>query len=257
LIDLGAYETLARARGATTPAPIVNQREEVMRHSKLRIKAFGLTVAVALSLMAFTAAAQAEVLAGGGNEAVFQIQGGSALLATLTGESEGQVRILEPARNLTIRCNTLDFVEGKILTAKEALIKITYLECVALEFSNESQEIANCKLINGAIPTTLRALPRTHEGKPFILLEGDGANIGTIQYEKEKGCVLPSTSPIQGSVIGEVTTGEAVQPLLQFKEATEKLFGDKINYGTFQLVLDASITLELTGTHKGMSLGIL
>lgn len=228
-----------------------------MRHSKSWIKAFGLTVTVALSLMAFAAVAQAEVLAGGGKEAVFQIQKGAALLATLTGASEGQVRILEPGRNLTIRCNTLDFLEGKILSAKEALVRITYLECVALEFSNEAQEIVGCNLVGGAIVTQLRALPRTHEGKPYILLEGDEGPIGTIKYESGKGCPLPLTSSVQGSVIGEVTTGEAIQPLLQFKEATEKLFGDKINYGTFQLVLDASIVLELTGEHKGMSLGIL
>lgn len=227
-----------------------------MRHSESWIKAFGLTFIAALGLMAFTAVvAQAEVLTDGGKAGSFQISKGGALLATLTGKSEGHIRILEPGRNLTILCSKLEFLEGEILSSEAALVKILYLECIALLFSKESVEIP-CKLVGGGILTQLRALAKTHEGNPYILLEGDPTTIGVIQYESGTGCPLPLNNSIVGSVIGEVTPGEGVSRLIQFKEPIQKLFQDKINYGTLELILDANIVLELTGAHAGQSWGI-
>jgi hypothetical protein len=231
-----------------------------MGHSKLPIRAFGLTVMAALGLMAFTAvAAQAENLTDGGKAGLFQILENSALVkgATLTGKSEGHIRILEPGRNLTILCGKLDFLEGKFLSDQEALVVILYLECVALIFSNETEKVPGCNLVGGDITTVLRALAKKHEGKSYILLEGDPTTIGTIEYESGKGCPLPLKNTVLGSVVGEVKTVEGGQ-LLQFNEAIQKLFpGDKINYGTFELILDASIVLELTGTHAGCSWAII
>ncbi len=230
-----------------------------MRSNKLRIRAFGLTVMAALGLVAFTAvAAQAENLTDGGKEGLFQILGSSALVtgATLTGKSEGHIRILEPSRNLTILCGTLDFLEGKFLNDKEALVKILYLECVPLVFGEETEKIAGCNLVGGDITTTLLALAKKHEGKPYILLEGDPTTIGTIEYESGKGCPLPLKSTIVGSVVGEVKTVGVTQ-LVQFNETIQKLFQDKINYGTNELILDASLVLELTGAHVGCSWAIV
>jgi hypothetical protein len=228
-----------------------------MRRSDSRIKAFGLTIMATLSFMALTAVtAHAENLTDGGKAGVFQIGKSSALVAgkTLTGTPEGSVRILEPGRNLTILCTKLDFT-GKFLNENEALVESIFLECEALSL-DEKQKLP-CTLVGGGIKTVLLALAKKHEGQAFILFEGDpaGAALGTIEYTGAE-CTLPKTNTIAGSLVGELQKAETVEPLLKFESAIQKLFGDKINYGTLELVLDGSIVLKLTGSHAGLTLGV-
>src|SRR6187551_1416633 len=136
-----------------------------MRRSESRTKAFGLTIMATLSFMALTAVTvHAENLTDGGKAGLFEINLISALVEgrTFVGTPEGSVRILEPGRNLTIKCNGLDFT-GTFLSDTSALVKNVYLECEALSLDEKTK--LPCNLVNGSITTVLLALAKKHEGK--------------------------------------------------------------------------------------------
>lgn len=227
----------------------------------------------ALSLMAFAVtSAQAEILTDGGKAGLFRILGSSALVGTesftgklekLNGSGPTHLLILEPGRNLTVLCGEIDVLEGKFLNEKEGLMRVLYLKCVALVFGKESEKIAGCKIVGEDITAQFLILAKKHEGEPYLLFEADppSSTIGEIVYEGAE-CPLPSHNTIQGSMVGELKLGEPATQLLQFSEAISKLFqtsegGDRINYGTFQLYLDASVLLELSGAHKGCGWGVV
>ncbi len=236
-----------------------------MRHRRFHVlRASSL---VALGLIALSSAvAQAANLSDGGAGGLYRILGSSALVpnVTVTGSSEGHVRLLAPGQGVSLLCTSVDVTEGKFLTDTELLMKLLFLNCGVRLFENEEEELSSCVITNGREFTlALIGLSKKHETKPYVLFDADGGEaLGSFKYESGKGCPLPLTTTVTGSVVAEATTGEVVTQLLKFSRAIQELFqvgtaGDHLKYNTHEAYVDGSLTISLTGAHTGCAWGIV
>jgi hypothetical protein len=223
---------------------------------------------VALGFAAFSASiACAANLSDGGKPGLYQILGSSSLVtgATFTGSSEGSVRLLVPGRHISLLCTSVDVLEGKFLSDTSALLKLLFLNCRVKVFGEgEEEEVMGCTVTNGReITMAFIALAKKHENESYVLFEPDGTeSFGTISYEAEKGCILPLTGAVTGSVVAKATPGEVVNQLLSFSKPIQELFqvgtgGDHMKYLGSDVYVDGSLSLSLTGPHLGCVFGVV
>ncbi len=232
-----------------------------MRHSKLGARAFGLALVGALALVAFSAGvAQAENLTDRGKAGTLQVLGSSTGLEGIegTGGGVGASKFLVKGRSLTIECGIVHVVTD-LHSNGAILITRIHLACKALNSAKETEEISGCNIAHEkTITEKALLLPRKHEGKPYVLGEQEtGQLFTTIEFESGKGCALPLKNEVKGTFGAQASEGEVVKQTLTFSEAIQKLLGDKLLFGTFEAFEDASLTIELTGAHKGCTFGIV
>jgi hypothetical protein len=222
--------------------------ERQMRNSKHGLRALGLSFFAALGLMAFTAA-----VAQAGN-GIFTVGGSPATTQAINGAIKALGAILIPSKNLQLLCHKGTIVSANFLNSKEALGKILFEECLVLTL--KSEEIAGCHITNGLhVTSTFLVLAVLHNGNLFLLFEPDAASplelttqYTAVTFEKNKGCVLPLSNPVKGSVSAEVTTGlESNLPLIEFSHAIQLLTGDGLHYGTSAAFIDGGATVETPG----------
>jgi len=217
-----------------------------MKNSKHWLRAFGLSIMAALGLMAFTAAA---AQAGNG---LFTVGGSAAAGQSITGEIKVLGELLVPARNLKIVCH-----KGQILSAtlghKVGLGNVKFEECLVLDL--EGNPISGCEVTNGKTITTLAQVLAVlgKDGNLYALFEPDvGATsleltalFTNVTFEPGKGCVLPLTNPVRGSVSALVSTGLTSElPLLEFAPAHQTTTGDGLHYGTASSHIVGGATLR-------------
>jgi hypothetical protein len=242
--------------------------------NKFGLRAFGLAMMAAVSLMAFSAvAAQAEDLTDGGKAALFEILKSSALVAgaTYTANLEkwtdGLLHgfLLVEKSNLSILCTGLTVTGGTFNSDVEAVGSVTFKGCVAFNFAG-TEKLAGCTILSKAeggekevIVATGKVLPRKHEGESYLLAEPTvaGSTFTNIFFEKEKGCVLPFKNEIKGTLGALVKEKEAVIGLITANAAIQKLMGDALTFGVNPAVVDGNATTELTGKHLGCSFGVV
>jgi hypothetical protein len=252
-------------------------REEQMKDGKFGLRAFGLAIVAALGLMAFSAVtAQAENLTDGGKAALFEILKSNTLVkgATFTGEIENWTDglkhgfLLVKDFNLSILCSDLTFQGAIFLDDKEALASIKFSECDAFNLAG-TEKLTACSIISQAeggekrvILSSGIALPRKHDTKSYLLVHPHpgGALLGTIYFEKEKGCPLPLKNPVAGLFIAELAKKEAIEHLITSNEAIQTLLlgGVSLLYGAHPAVIDGNVKgVKLTGPHTGCSFGVV
>jgi len=233
-----------------------------MINAKRGLRVLRLAMLTTLGVMAFVAAGAQAQLPGESKAGTFTINLGAALLATLTGHQERAGKLLVAGRNLDINCNAAEVLEGKINSSTEALVGILFLECTALEH-NTNNPLTGCNIIEpvsglkGAIRALGKFLPILHGVNTYVLAEPEeiGGNLAVVTFESGKGCVLPLSNPVKGSVTTQVISGlEGSEPLLTFSQAIQELTGDKLLFGTFPAFMNSSFVVKLTGNH--IKLGI-
>lgn len=219
----------------------------------------GLPFMIALSLLAFSAAAQA-ALPAESTPGAYKLLGSEVLvaLATFTGGQEGLGILLVPGRNLDVRCTAGHIENGNFRGNQfEALATVLYLGCKAFKH-NSIEEIAGCKIPGEMLTANAIFFPELHGGQLFILGVPDGGpSFTTIKFETEKGCVLPIVNEVKGTVSAQVPAAEEVEPLVKFSEAIQKLTGDKLLFGVFEAFANGSAKVHLTGVHVGCKFGVV
>jgi hypothetical protein len=219
------------------------------------LKALGLSVIAALSLMAFMAAgAQANWLVEGvelkANETV-----------SVAAHTEGKLAV--PAKNIEFRCTTIGAEGLKLVASSEkAEGKVKFTGCTAFQISTGTAQ-ANCK------PKE----PITAGGFALIILHTNGQNY--ILFSPETGkpfttvelpelCALAETSPVTGSLVAECGKLAEVEKKLVFSHldcntsevthliqpASASLFeADKLKFGANPATLAGIAAVKLSGAN--------
>jgi hypothetical protein len=224
-----------------------------MRNRRL-VRASGLSIFGALSLMAFTA-----VVAQAG---IFKINGTPAaqLLAKIQGAQETPVSILVPGRNLKVECTGVAILnDSAIENNTDGLAKKNFTNCVAR--NHKTGALLPCTVSIGEVLTLF--LPILHTAlNPYILFEGDP--IGEEKEKKEIGsghllgefCPLPEANAIAGAAVARVDNNNTLQPLLLFTQQIQELIGDQLLFGGFPAFIIGNITIEGVGNHLNKTIGI-
>ena len=217
-------------------------------------------VLTAVGVMAIGAGTAQAQLPGESKLGSFTVAGSGALAENLTatGAGEGSVSLSVPGRNLRLECDPFHIAVANIFFRFIIVLPI-FLKCKAYALA-EGGLIEGCNVTNGGeIKASAILLPVLHGGNAYVLAEPQeaGGNLAVVTFESGKGCVLPLNNPVKGSFVGQVTSGlESVKPLITFSQAIQELGGDKLLFGTFPAYLNASVTMELTGSHTGLKLGV-
>lgn len=215
------------------------------------------TAVVALGAMVFAAGAPAQLPAES-QAGFFTIGGTKALLATLTGEQEGsEGTYTVPGRNIEIRCKEAHIEEAKLLVAAEALVKLRHLGCEVVELST-GEVLEVCEIIpNKELLITAVVKPFLHGGSTYIqALPDGGTTFKIVKFKSGMGCPLPLSNPSTGSVAAQTKELEAVFQLGTFNQVVQELTNVKLMFGAFPAFLTGSAVVELTGSHKGLKLGV-
>ncbi len=232
-----------------------------MRNS---IKTFGLALMAACSLMAlFAVGAQAENLKDGGKAGNFLVLESKELVkgAEFAGTALHGILLIE-AKNAYILCPDGE-ITGKGLSESEILVVVLYLGCKAFNDKTKAQ-LGACPIENEHITATAIGKAKLHEGKLYILFEGEEIEEGGKKVKapfavvKFTGgeCGIGVAVKITGSVVAEVDNGNAaVDHLIIFSEAIQKLFqvgteGDHLLYGTSEaFILGPSAEVPTAVAH--------
>jgi len=228
-----------------------------MKNSKFGLRAFGLALMAALSLMAFTAvAAQAENLSDGGKAANFLVGKSAALSVGVTFEANqvGTGTLLVPGR-VDILCTT-GTTTGKVNSSTDASGTATFTGCTAWQpvtvlGASHVTKVA-CTVKEPIVAKGL-ALPKKHEGNSYVLLEQEeGSAAFTTVFLEGPECPLTKENVVKGSVVGLVDKNDTAAPVLLFNHEIQKLFqtsatlGDHLKFGAFEAYLDAEATGKVT-----------
>ncbi len=240
-----------------------------MKNSKFGLRAFGLALMAALSLMAFSAvAAQAENLSDGGKAAKFLV-GKSAALAvgkTFEGNQVGTGTLLIPGR-VDILCQNGTAITGAINSETDASGTATFTGCTAWSpvtiLGNPHVTKVACTVKEPIVAGGL-ALPKLHEGAPYILLEPkEGSASFTTIFLEGPECPLTKENKLTGSVVGQIDKNDTVEPLLLFNHTIQKLFqtsatlGDHLKFGAFEAYIDAEAHVKIIiASHIGQTVGV-
>ncbi len=238
-----------------------------MKNSKFGLRAFGLALVAALSLMAFSAvAAQAEELSDGGKAAKFLVEKSAALAVGKTFEANqvGTGTLLVPGR-VDILCTT-GTTTGTVNNETDASGTASFTGCSAwspvtvLGASHVTK--VNCTVKEPIVAGGL-ALPKLHNSGQYVLLEQKEAAVpfATVFLEGAE-CPLTKENKVTGSVVGQVDGNDTKTPKLLFSHTIQKLFqvgaaGDHLKFGAFEAYLDAEATGKVTTvSHKELPLGV-
>ena len=242
-----------------------------MRDRKFGLKALGLALMAALGLMAFMAvAAQAETLPDGGKTGKFLVQGEAALAKTGVTFSTTQIgtgTLLVPTR-VDILCKK-GTVTGEFKTTEpiglEALGSAEFTECTAWQpvaLGATHTTSAKCTVKEPIIVEKARALPKLHEGEPYVELEEDGAVFTTVFLEGPE-CILTKKNEITGATHALVEGSGTAEPKLILSEEIAKLFqpstttGTHLKFGGLDAYIDATAQAKLTDAeHLTKTLGV-
>jgi hypothetical protein len=237
-----------------------------MRNSKHGLKALVLTMMAALGVMAFSAVGAQAALPGDSSvgEFLINLAAVGALKASVTGSQLGNGYLLVATRDLKIECTGLDVVGGVINSSTDAFVEVLFLGCLANNHKGEMLEGCEFKVLKDITADAL-VLPILHNGENFLLFEPLDNKVfpepdvfTVVSFKPGIGCVLPLNNPVTGSVVAKVDQLEAEKPEILFSEAIQLLSGDVLQYGTAAQTsyVNGTADLELTGTHKGLKLGI-
>jgi len=230
----------------------------------------------ALGLMAFTAvAAQAEepvALSDGGKAGLFLVNKEGALAkagVTFSAEQQGTGTLLVPGR-VDILCKK-GSATGEFINDTEALGSAEFSECTAWQpvgLGLPHVTPAKCTVKEPIKVIKALALPKTHGGEPFILLEEDptpaekaeGKSPGfTTIFLEGPECILTKENKVTGGVHVLIDNNDTTAPLLLFSEVIAKLFqpttttGTHLKFGAFDSFIDADATAKLTdANHTGV-----
>lgn len=226
-----------------------------MSSIKSGLKASGLIVAAALSLMAFmTAAAQANWLVGGSelkaNESV-AIKAATAIVFTI------------PAKNMEIQCTTVNSLNLKLISSSTtAEGNLDYSGCATFSPIGSGKENKNCK---PAEPITfgIKRLIVLHNGINYLLDEPlVGMPLTTVEFPEL--CALVETSEITGTQALECA--HILSMVFVFldcgidvgghwaRPAPAALFpSDKLSFGENAMAVSGVIFEELSGANAGKS----
>ena len=228
-----------------------------MRSAKHGLRALGLAVLAVMGMMAFTAAGAQAALPGESTLGTFLINLGNALLATITGELLGTLSLLVAARDLKIKCTSLDVEEGKINSSTDAQAKLVLLGCLSFKHSDVHWPECQLKTLETIRLETL-IKPILHGGLTYVLFEPipPATILGVVSYKSGTPCLLPLNNPLTGSVAALVKSLDAVTQSLLFSETIQLLTGDALAFGGFPAYLNAEADMRLAGVHEGQKLGI-
>lgn len=235
------------------------------------LKAFGVALMAALSLMAMLAvSAQAANLSDGGTAGNFTVLGSNELVAgtTITGTGLHGI-LLIASKNAYILCETGDVVEAKGLSLTEVLAVVRFLKCVARNHTTNAL-LAACPVEGenalgekGTIDANALGIAKLHEGKSFVLFVGHGPEqlFATVKFGPE--CGIGVKVKVSGSVVAEVDNNESkTEHLLTFSEAIQKLFqvngvGDKLSYGSAESFVNGVAHVTLSGAHTSCTWAVV
>lgn len=259
-----------------------NHRKKNHRRNGARL--LGLLVVAALGAMALASSAQAVL-------PVFLIATKpAALLATVNAEQEGRGTMLVPGLKFELNCEKFSVDEGAIETSEDAKAILLYTECSTLEYDPlNPAKLGEIKChVKEPIKAEALLLPAELTKKdpkgillPAILAEKIKALVQLSDSEitaqwplGSLPCILPEDNTVTGEVCLWVTeaTNDKVKPLVETNSGIEckerKVleglndevlsggFKDKLKYGAQEVTLDGKAILELTGVHKGLTLGV-
>jgi hypothetical protein len=222
-----------------------------MHRKRRAIKALGLSLMAALSLMAITAtAAQA---------GEFKVKGNSFASQSIKSESvEGQVALSEFSvwgLGIQIHCPVGD-LSGTIFQGGTVKLEVLFLECQVAGNKNctiYEQEEEN----PGKIRTAGEGELIFHNGNHYVKFESEAFNI---VYIKGAKCTLPEEMVAQGSAALEVSTAlsELVnQSFSNIDYETEELLGVSLFCSAEpSTVLGTEGTISLSGTREGQAWGV-
>lgn len=240
-----------------------------MRHSKHVLRAFGLSLLAALSLMAVIAAgAQAENLAG--TAGVFKILGTTvegAAEETATGETVENSVLIVLGLNTEIKCTAIDVTEGKIKASGDANVIILFLGCEAYAIST-GELLANCKTVgpepeklSGDIKVEALVLVLLHNSVTYIKAEPKTGATRFARIKFEAGCSLTNPIDVTGSAIFNVTQTEVKEPVLSNPGDTtagkelQSLLQAALSYGVNEAFVKGTAKVKLTGAKTGCTWG--
>jgi hypothetical protein len=215
-----------------------------MNHTRHRFESIGLSLTVALCLMAVSAAsAQAS-----GN---WKIEGANiAQEKAIVSEEDQKFEFLVDAMHLEIFCNQFKLDEGKLLPGGKILGNLLFKECATYFTTPKLTRSSVCDPVGGEIKLLALGLLILHNEnkKTYAQFTPDGfATFGGISYGPE--CVLLKAA-ITGSFVLEDCSlankleTEAFRHLVQ--QAPAGLFPkDVLLYGGSEMRLDGSVRLQL------------
>lgn len=215
---------------------------------------FGLALIVALALVGVLAlAAQAVDLTDGGKEGSFSIEPTIGTFAATALDST----LLIASKNAYVLCETSESIEARGLSPTEILAKVRFSGCAAFNDTTKAVlsvcpvEGENSLGEKGTIDASAIGKAKLHEGKLFVLFEGDGgAPFATIKFGPE--CGIGVKVKVSGSVAAEVDDGEMKsEHLLTFSEAIQKLLGTKVLYGAAESFISGLAHVKTSGTYAG------
>jgi len=244
-----------------------------MRHRKHEGARVGTLVVTVLGAMALASSAQASDSA----SPDFYINGSAANLAAgFSGQQIGVSSQLMPGLNSETVCNKFSVAEGNLNSTKDASFKFLYEECVAREIGGSLMPLPGCNILVSAadkrshITISGLILPaELTDGSPALLVE---KLVSLVLFESGKGCILPTDNVIKGEACGKIRNNHAVKLEVEFSQEIQGLcrlrltlegeegstgVKDKMLYGTQEVFLDANWSLNLTGAHSGLTLGVL
>lgn len=180
------------------------------------------------------------------------------LAVTFKGTDDDVTVFLIQGRNIDISCSEAIIEEGKFISKTEGLAKVLYGGCEVYEHNTIKKSPCH---VAPSLDITLKVilLPILHGGKLFVLLEPDGSTVfGVVTFKAGTGCALPLSTKIEGSIGSEVEEGEGVPRLLEFGEAIQKLTGDVLKFGAFDMYIKfGGLVIELSGNHEGCKWGVV
>jgi hypothetical protein len=237
-----------------------------MRDSKFGLRAFGLALVAALGLMALMAvAAQAENLTDGGKPGLFLVNKEGALAkagVTFEVNQVGKGTLSVPGRNLGILCE-VGTIKGEFKSDTEALGNASFSKCSAWEFVKveEGKTHTNklpCTVTEPIVVEKAIALPRKHEGAPYVLLQEDPVGSGfTVIKLTGAECALPKENKVTGTLGVAIDNNDTVTPTVLASEAVQTLLGSKLLFGTFPAQLKGEAKGGLTdAAHVGKTVGV-
>lgn len=229
------------------------------------LKALGLGLLAACSLMAFSAAGASAGELGGDfliNEELLTKS------ETVGGELEDWTvsSLLIPSINYAIRCHSLEMANGTILPLSSnrsfGHASILYLGC--LVFTHKTLEaLTKCTIGEGGDITAavlFHVVREKANGTSYVLIEpanGLSQAYTIIPFGPLCGALAEEEIAVTGSLVGEVLTKSAVKIRAQeAPEGIQLLFGDKLKFGTAQAFFDGVMKIFVTGGSIGSTVGI-
>lgn len=188
----------------------------------------------------------------------FKVLGSNASIGTtFAGEQEGTgTFLLVAGQKWEVKCQAATLT-GEVVSITDADIKISYSKCTPYMHNTETK--LPCSVTE---PVSVQALLRgkSHGSigakKHYLLAEGKGGGALTLVKFTGPECTLPETVELKGTFSGEFKEAEAVEQLLSFTEATQKLIGDQFHYGIYEAFVKTNFLIHLTGAKVGCGFGV-